>query len=612
MRHYIMVNQRSNNDCAVACLMMILKYYKIKVNYEELKNELKTKEEGTTAYDIVKVSNKYGIKAIGYKKYKLEKIKEPVIALVINKGVQHFIVIYKVRKNSLIIADPTAKIMNVSKNYFKKYYSGIIIKFINKTPKKNYLSLILCYFIINILIIILNFILIYIISKLINIIEMQDYLLMKDYVVLLILLYVIKSIFIYIKDIFSMNIRVVIDKKVTLPFVYKLLSSNNKLKTNIMGSLMGKYNDLNYIKDLYFKFITIYLINFIFLIISLLILGIVNIDICLILIIYLFIIFLYNYKYYSKKYYLILENQNKKEKYFSIITEVFNNIKMIKNLRKEKYFYNKIKKEYRNYICDFKNIENCLILKDFFNNILFLLLLIILIFNIIFLDSNFSNVFYIYSLIMIIINIFDEFIYELPSFMSYRAIKERLRQIDDEDDKTEKIIERKTYNDKRILINSINEEKKSEILLNIKKEINNYTYINLEQNIFEGTIIDNIFMGEKLNKKILSICLINKIIKKYNLDYTTNINDNYVKVLREEKCKILIARGIANSHKCVVFDEVFDYLDQKEAVSILNDIKNFFPKLTIIVFSKCLCKGKIFNKSFDYKYNRKEVKYDIN
>ena len=101
-------------------------------------------------------------------------------------------------------------------------------------------------------------------------------------------------------------------------------------------------------------------------------------------------------------------------------------------------------------------------------------------------------------------------------------------------------------------------------------------------------------MEKKLNKKILSICLINKIIKKYNLDYKTNINGNYISILRNDKVKILIARALANSYKYIVFDEVFDYLTDEETVIIFNNIKRYFPKLVIIVFSNRISESNLF------------------
>ena len=599
MRQYNMINQKNNNDCAVACLMMILRYYKIKVVYDDLKSELRTTEEGTSAFDIVKVSNKYGLKAVGYKKYNIDNIKKPVIALIINKGISHYIVIYKVRKNSILIADPTSKIMSVNKEYFKKYYSGIIIKFINKTPKNKYITLILCYFIINIIIIIQNFTLLYIISKIISDIENQNIIFLKKYISLFILFYLLKIVFIYFSDIIATKLKSYIDRKVSLPFIYKSLSSkNNNLKTNLIGSLMEKYSDLNYIKDLYFKFITIYIINIIFILISIISLGLINFNICFLLMAYLILIFIFNYKYYSKNYYKILEYQNLKEIYLSKMTDVFNNINMIKNLKKEKYFYNRINKEYNNFMIYLKKVENSISFKNLINNLLVLFLITYLICYVINSNINFSNFFYIYSLIMIIINILDDFIYELPNIMNYKAIKERIKQIN----MNEVCVKSKFKFNKKFQIqnnqftffHNIDDSKKIEILSYIKNEIKDYTYINIEQHIFDGSIIDNIFMEKKLNKKILSMCLINKIIKKYNLDYKTNINGNYISILRNDKVKILIARALANSYKYIVFDEVFDYLSDEETVIIFNNIKRYFPKLVIIVFSNRISESNLF------------------
>ena len=66
--------------------------------------------------------------------------------------------------------------------------------------------------------------------------------------------------------------------------------------------------------------------------------------------------------------------------------------------------------------------------------------------------------------------------------------------------------------------------------------------------------------------------------------------EEYYDYDREDKIKILIARSLANCNNCIVFDEIFDYLNIKESKIILSNIRKIFPELTIIVFSKYLSK----------------------
>ena len=99
----------------------------------EIKKQIPIKKEGVSAYDIIMLSKKYAIDAYGYKNVDIDKIKTPFIAHVINvNNTQHFIVVLKVFKDKLLIADPASKIMYIKKDVFLKKYTKIAITFEKK------------------------------------------------------------------------------------------------------------------------------------------------------------------------------------------------------------------------------------------------------------------------------------------------------------------------------------------------------------------------------------------------------------------------------------------------------------------------------------------------
>ena len=129
------IKQDNLNDCGIACLCMILKYYEKSINYEKLKNQFKISKEGISCYDIVKISKSYDIDAIPYKNYSINKVDEPIIAHTINSNnTQHFVIIEKSMKNKLKIIDPYKGCYIVSKEEFKKRYTGVAITF---KPRNN-------------------------------------------------------------------------------------------------------------------------------------------------------------------------------------------------------------------------------------------------------------------------------------------------------------------------------------------------------------------------------------------------------------------------------------------------------------------------------------------
>ena len=64
MNKKFFVNQESINDCGAASLAMILNLFGKNVSLNNIKEELKIGKEGVSAFDIVKLSNKYSVVAI--------------------------------------------------------------------------------------------------------------------------------------------------------------------------------------------------------------------------------------------------------------------------------------------------------------------------------------------------------------------------------------------------------------------------------------------------------------------------------------------------------------------------------------------------------------------
>ena len=144
---YRCVKQYDSTDCAGACLASISWYYGKKMSVIELSEALETSREGTSVWNICQVSEKIGLLASAYKKTKEFKEKElelPCVAHVYQEdGLSHFVVIYKIKKDSIVIADPSVGIVEVDREKFfdsefgencPYFWTGVIIIF-QKTEK---------------------------------------------------------------------------------------------------------------------------------------------------------------------------------------------------------------------------------------------------------------------------------------------------------------------------------------------------------------------------------------------------------------------------------------------------------------------------------------------
>lgn len=137
--------QRDYRDCGISCLFYIINYYKGFVPYETLRIDTFTNQDGVSAYHLVETLKKYGFQAVGKKinYYNLNNITMPFIAhVVLENGLEHFIVIIKIKNNNIYVMDPAVGNKKLIKKDFLKIWDGIIIecipiKCIVKMPKEN-------------------------------------------------------------------------------------------------------------------------------------------------------------------------------------------------------------------------------------------------------------------------------------------------------------------------------------------------------------------------------------------------------------------------------------------------------------------------------------------
>ena len=129
MNKRLVVRQNGYRDCAVACLVSIMRYYNVYPSHEEVSYHLNVTKDGTNAYNIINGSKKYGFDGIAnhYTLEEVEKLTLPVICHTIKNNMYHFIVLYKVNKNTYEIMDPSSSITKIKKSEFKKMFLNTCI-----------------------------------------------------------------------------------------------------------------------------------------------------------------------------------------------------------------------------------------------------------------------------------------------------------------------------------------------------------------------------------------------------------------------------------------------------------------------------------------------------
>ena len=152
MMKYYCIKQHDITDCGAACLATICRQNGYKIGISKIREVAGTDKQGTNAYGVIKAAEQLGFRAKGVKGDKEAFFSEfplPCIAHVIVDGaLLHYVVIHKITKKTVVIADPGEGIVKLTPEEFfgevhdegkppKYQWSGILILLVkNETFEK--------------------------------------------------------------------------------------------------------------------------------------------------------------------------------------------------------------------------------------------------------------------------------------------------------------------------------------------------------------------------------------------------------------------------------------------------------------------------------------------
>ena len=128
---YTFIKQHDITDCGAACLATVSRQYGFKTSITKIRQIAGTDKMGTNAYGMVKAAEQLGFTAKAVKGNQDAFFSEfplPAVAHVVREGgLLHYVVIHKITKSKVVIADPAKGIIKISPEEFFKEWTGILI-----------------------------------------------------------------------------------------------------------------------------------------------------------------------------------------------------------------------------------------------------------------------------------------------------------------------------------------------------------------------------------------------------------------------------------------------------------------------------------------------------
>ena len=118
--HFI---QPDTKDCGPTCIKIIAHFFGRHFSIPELRKLSETTRDGSTILALSNTAEKIGFRTLGVK-LSAETLKEATLPCILFWNNQHFVVLYKIKKNRYYISDPAHGLIKYNQEDFLKAWIG--------------------------------------------------------------------------------------------------------------------------------------------------------------------------------------------------------------------------------------------------------------------------------------------------------------------------------------------------------------------------------------------------------------------------------------------------------------------------------------------------------
>lgn len=123
MKKFPSYRQADSKDCGPTCLKIIAKYYGRTLNIQTLRSLSETTREGSNLMTLSDAAEAIGFRSLGVK-LSLDKLEEAQLPCILHWNKNHYVVLYKIKKEIYYISDPAHGLIEYAKNEIIKFWIG--------------------------------------------------------------------------------------------------------------------------------------------------------------------------------------------------------------------------------------------------------------------------------------------------------------------------------------------------------------------------------------------------------------------------------------------------------------------------------------------------------
>ena len=394
MRKKLIVLQDGYKECGVASLLSIIRYYHGDVSLDYLLELTNTNQEGTSFYSLKKAAFEVGLEAIGYQVSDVNQLREihhPFICQFISNHYEHFVVVYQIKKDKIILMDPAFGEKKIKMDDFQKLWTGNILifspmrklsmykeeKIFQKIVIDNFLknkTIVFDILLLSILFMLFSFFGTLYFEMVIDKLLGTNMKVLIIVTLLFLVLLFLKSITGFIRNKILVYFNQKLDCSILMNTFQKiLLLPYSYYKNRTTGEMIARINDLISVKNILNRMILTVYLDFVIVLCFgfVLFIRFSKLFWLFVMIIFLHLVLLYIFKPILKRY--IMKNQVYSAQLSSGLVEVIHGFESIKNLHLEKEMNYRLKKDYLHLLNHYYRYERVINYEMLFKDIVSLI-----------------------------------------------------------------------------------------------------------------------------------------------------------------------------------------------------------------------------------------------
>ena len=123
MKKFPNYKQTEAKDCGPTCIKIIAKHYGKTINTQQLRKLSETTREGSSLLGLSEAVESIGLKSLGIQ-LAYNKLKEAPLPCILHWNKNHYVVLYKIKKDTVYISDPAHGLISFTKKEFLQHWIG--------------------------------------------------------------------------------------------------------------------------------------------------------------------------------------------------------------------------------------------------------------------------------------------------------------------------------------------------------------------------------------------------------------------------------------------------------------------------------------------------------